>query len=161
MTDQPRPRIVVGVDGSEQSKEALRWAARIAAAEDATIDAVTVWQFPNSAGWSAVPNDFSPKAEMEKLLTQSVDDVFGAERPTGIRLRVFEGDTTHLLMNLSKDALMVVVGSRGHGGFAGLLLGSVSMKLAELSSCPVLVVHGDPTGESDAAAADETAQAPA
>ena len=145
MSDQPTeaPRIVVGVDGSEGSKQALAWAARIASAEHATIDAVTIWQYPNYAGLAAVPDSFSPKTEMEKLLTQSVDEVFGTQRPPDTRLHVFEGDTTHMLLNLTKEALMVVVGSRGHGGFAGLLLGSVSMKVAELASCPVLVVHGD------------------
>ena len=144
MTDESQAarRIVVGVDGSDESKQALRWAARIAAAEDATIDAVAAWHFP-VIGWSAVPQSFSPEADMEKLLTRTVDEAFGPERPKTIRLRVLEGEAAHMLLDVSDGALMVVVGSRGHGGFAGLLIGSVSMKLAELATCPVLVVHGD------------------
>ena len=153
MTDESPAarRIVVGVDGSEQSKRALRWGARIAAAEDATIVAVTAWHFP-ALGWSAVPEDFSPKADMEKLLTRTVDEVFGPERPKNMRLQALEGDAARILLVVIHGALMVVVGSRGHGGFAGLLLGSVSMKVAELATCPVLVVHGGaPEGEEHSA----------
>lgn len=144
MTEEPSgaPRIVVGIDGSAQSKAALRWAARIASAEHATIDAIAVWHLPTYFGFAALPEDFSPKADIEKLLTNSVDEVFGPERPTGMRLHVFEGDPARMLIEVSKGALMAVVGSRGYGGFTGLLLGSVSMKLAELATCPVLVVHG-------------------
>ncbi|HEU5268068.1 MAG TPA: universal stress protein [Jatrophihabitans sp.] len=136
------PRIVVGIDGSARSKEALRWAARIAAAENATIDAVAAWHLPTYFGFAALPEGFSPKADIEKLLTEAVDEVFGPDRPAGMRLHVFEGDPARMLIEVSKGALMAVVGSRGHGGFSGLLLGSVSMKLAELATCPVLVVHG-------------------
>ena len=143
MTDEAAaPRIVVGVDGSEQSKQALRWAARIAATEGATIDAVGVWEFPTSFGWAALPEGFVPKEDMDKLLTKVVDEVFGPERPKGMRLQTLEGDAAHILLTASESAFMIVVGSRGHGGFTGLLLGSVSAKLAELASCPVLVVHG-------------------
>ena len=148
MTDEPVPtrRIVVGVDGSEQSKQALRWAARIAAAEHATIDAVAAWHFPMPAVWAALPPGFTPQTDMEKVLTRTVDEVFGPDRPKGMRLHVFEADAARMLLDVSNGALMVVVGSRGHGGFAGLLLGSVSMKLAELATCPVLVVHGTAPG---------------
>jgi nucleotide-binding universal stress UspA family protein len=136
------PRIVVGIDGSAQSKQALRWAARIASAEHATIDVVSVWHLPTYFGFAALPEDFTPKADVEKLLTDAVDEVFGPDRPIGMRMHVFEGDPARILLEVSKGALMAIVGSRGHGGFAGVLLGSVSMKLAELATCPVLVVHG-------------------
>lgn len=137
-----RPFIVVGVDGSESSKLALRWAARIASAENARIDVVGAWEWPYGYGWAAVPVEYSPKDDLEKALTETVDEVFGCQRPDGLRIGVLEGDPARLLVELSKTALMVVVGSRGHGGFTGLLLGSVSRKVAELAKCPVLIAHG-------------------
>jgi nucleotide-binding universal stress UspA family protein len=138
----PQPRVVVGVDGSDGSKQALRWAARIAATENARIDAVSAWDFP-TVGWGALPSDYSPQSDIERLLAETVDEVFGVNRPADMRLATFEGNPAYTLVNVSKGALMVVVGSRGHGGFAGVLLGSVSARVAELASCPVLVVHGE------------------
>jgi nucleotide-binding universal stress UspA family protein len=137
------PRIVVGVDGSKQSKQALRWAARIAATTGARIDAIAAWQFPVGYGWGAVPLEWSPGQDMEKVLTESVDEVFGGDRPEDMRLAVHEGGAARVLLEESEGALMLVVGSRGHGGFAGMLLGSVSASVAEHANCPVLVVHGD------------------
>jgi nucleotide-binding universal stress UspA family protein len=141
--DNTPTRIVVGVDGSTPSKQALRWAARIAAASHARIDAVAAWQFPPSFGWSVVPNDWSPHADTERNLTETVDEVFGADRPANMRLTAREGNSTAILLDESDGALMLIVGSRGHGGFAGLLLGSVSAAVAEHANCPVLVVHGE------------------
>jgi nucleotide-binding universal stress UspA family protein len=135
-------RIVVGVDGSEPSKQALRWAARIAKAEGAHLDAIAAWEFPTSLGWSAAPMGYSPKPDIEKSLTETVDEVFGPNRPADMVLRSFEGSAANVLLTVGKGALMIVVGSRGHGGFMGLLLGSVSAKVAEHATCPVLVVHG-------------------
>ena len=136
-------RIVVGVDGSTQSKQALRWAASAAKASGAIIDAVAAWEYPANFGWVTVPNDWNPGTAMEKALSATVDEVFGTDRPVGMRLSVVEGYPTAVLLDASKDALMLIVGSRGHGGFAGLLLGSVSASVAEHATCPVLVVHGD------------------
>ena len=139
----PPLRIVVGVDGSEESKHALRWAARLAASLDARIDVISAWQYPTYYGWGAYPLEWNPGADMEKQLTATVDEVFGEKRPQAIRLFVQEGSAAHILIQEAHGALMVVVGSRGHGGFTGLLLGSVSSAVAEHASCPVLVVHGD------------------
>ena len=135
-------RVVVGVDGSEQSKLALSWAVRISARAGASIDAVTAWHFPINSGWGYVPDAWDPQADATKCLTDSVDEAFGAERPTGLRLLVREGLPAKVLLDESKGATMLIVGSRGHGGFAGLLLGSVSASCAEHATCPVLVVHG-------------------
>lgn len=137
------PRVVVGVDGSEQSKQALRWAAPFAASVHARLDAVAAWQFPVGYGWGSVPLEWSPGQDMEKVLTETVDEVFGSERPEDMRLAVREGNPARVLLEESEGAVMLVVGSRGHGGFAGLLLGSVSASVAEHASCPVLVVHGE------------------
>lgn len=136
-------RVVVGIDGSPQSKQALRWAASFAATTGARIDAIAAWHYPVSYGWSAVAMDWNPEKDTEKALTEAVDEVFGAHRPTGIHLAVRSGYPATVLLDAAKGATMVVVGSRGHGGFGGMLLGSVSAAVAEHATCPVLVVHGD------------------
>lgn len=138
-------RIVVGVDGSEGSKQALRWAARVAEMTGARIDAVTAWELTSLYGWgalAAIPALHSPQADIEKSLTETVDEVFGADRPANMRIKVLEGPVAKTLLTVSERALMLVVGSRGLGGFTGMLLGSVSAKVAEHATCPVLVVHG-------------------
>lgn len=139
------PRIVVGVDGSEQSQLALSWAARISTTTGASIDAVKAWHFPASSGWGYVPDAWNPETDATECLTGSVDEAFGADRPPGLRLLVREGLPAKVLLDESKGATMLIVGSRGHGGFAGLLLGSVSSSCAEHATCPVLVVHGGQT----------------
>lgn len=138
-----RKRIVVGVDGSDPSKDALRWAARLAPVIDADIEAVLTWEYPTNYGWSPpYPDDWRPDLDAGKLLESTVNEVFGDERPAGMTTTVSEGGASRELLLASKDAEMLVVGSRGHGGFAGLLLGSVSSTCAEHAPCPVLVVHG-------------------
>ena len=134
---------MVGVDGSGQSKAALRWAARFLAITGGRIDAVIAWHPPASFGWSYVPGDWNPEKDAEKVLSRAVDEVFGADRPLGMQLIVREGNPAKVLLDASRDADLLVVGSRGHGGFAGLLLGSVSAHCAEHATLPVLVVHGN------------------
>jgi nucleotide-binding universal stress UspA family protein len=136
-------RIVVGVDGSEPSKSALRWAARFATMSGATIEAVLAWQPPVSYGGAYPPADWRPDQDAEVILASTVSEVFGDERPAGIRLIVEEGNAAAVLLDHSTGAELLVTGSRGHGGFAGLLLGSVSSHCAEHATCPVLVVHGE------------------
>jgi nucleotide-binding universal stress UspA family protein len=138
-----RRRIVVGVDESDESKQALRWAGQLAKWTGAELDVVSAWQLPVGYGWGAVPLEWSPTVDLEKRIGHVVDEVFGTERPATVNVIVREAGPSPLLIEHSKGALMVVVGSRGLGGFAGLLLGSVSAKVAEHAQCPVLVVHGD------------------
>ena len=134
-------RIVVGVDGSEPSKAALQWAARISAVTGNAIDAVIAWQPPPTYGWAYLDPTWRPDQWAEKTLTEVVDEVFGFERPPGLRLIVERGNPAKVLLDHSKGADLLVVGSRGHGGFVGLLLGSVSANCAEHAQCPVLVMH--------------------
>ena len=136
-------RIVVGVDGSRPSKLALSWAVRISATTGASIDVVTAWHFPVNFGWGYVPDEWNPIADATKCLAGTVEETLGAERPTGLRLLVRQGLAAQVLLDESKGAAMLIVGSRGHGGFSGLLLGSVSANCAEHATCPVLVIHGD------------------
>lgn len=136
-------RIVVGVDGSEPSKEALRWAARISSATGAGITAVMTWTVSPVYGDTYFPDNWDPKGDASRVLTETVDAAFdGIDKPADIDLVVAQGQPSKVLLEEGADAQMIVVGSRGHGGFKGLLLGSVSSTVAAHSKCPVLVVHG-------------------
>lgn len=143
MTTTQRTRIVVGVDGSEQSKRALRWAGRLAIDFDADLHVIGAWQVPVGYGWTLIPDGWDPAGDTEKALLGTVDEVFHAQRPQRVSVTAREGNAAHILIEESQRAVLVVVGSRGHGGFAGLLLGSVSAAVAEHAACPVVVVHGD------------------
>lgn len=142
VTSRP-PRVVVGVDGSDQSVSALRWGAAFAKATGARLDAVIAWHWDTGYGATYLPADFNPADDADKVLTDAVDSVFGPDRPETMRLSVQQGQPARVLLDESEGALILVVGSRGHGGFMGLLLGSVSASVAEHATCPVLVLHGD------------------
>lgn len=146
-----RPRVVVGVDGSPESKAALRWAGAMTHRTGAIIDAVTVWSIPVTFGWdSAGLYGIDWQADAEKSLIATVDSVFGADRPAGLRTFTLDGDPAHKLIEHAAGAQMLVLGSRGRGGFKGLLLGSVSSKCAAHATCPVLIVHADDEPPADA-----------
>lgn len=143
------PRIVVGVDGSPASKEALRWAARLAPHWGARIDALAVWESLSTYGWSSLPPLMPPHPQIEKALIEAVDEVFGADRPADLTTRVVSGAAPASLVYASRGALLMILGSRGLGGVPGLLLGSVSRRAAELAECPVLVVHDPARNEGE------------
>jgi nucleotide-binding universal stress UspA family protein len=132
---------VVGVDGSTPSKAALRFAQRLALATGASLDVIGGWAWPNAIAMADVALDYSPRDDIEKELTRSVDEVFGADRGTDVTVRAVQGDPARVLIDESRGALMLVVGSRGLGGFRSLLLGSVSARVAAHATCPVLIVH--------------------
>ncbi len=136
-----RHRIVVGADGSASSIDALRWAAQIAAQTGAEITAIICWQYPQSygmsGGWSS---GWDPAADAAQVLASSLTTAFGDERPDGLRTCVSGGHPAQVLVDASVGADMLVVGSRGHGGFVGLLIGSVSAYCAEHGQCPVVVL---------------------
>jgi nucleotide-binding universal stress UspA family protein len=139
-----RRHVVVGIDGSVHSKAALRLAADMAQRTGAPIEAVLVWERPRAYGWDVaeiVGMDWA--GEAQKALTEVVDEVFGPTRPSGLRTVAVEGDAAHQLIKRARGAELLVVGCRGRGGFAGLLLGSVSSKCAAHAPCPVLIVHPD------------------
>jgi nucleotide-binding universal stress UspA family protein len=138
------PRIVVGVDGSTSSVLALKWAANYAAAVGATIEAVSAWHTADEWGFGGLlPFDWDPEKVASEILEAAIVKAYNDERPANLITSVREGRASQVLLDAGKGADMIVVGSRGHGGFVGMLLGSVSAALAEHSSCPVLVVHGD------------------
>jgi nucleotide-binding universal stress UspA family protein len=141
-------RILIGVDGSESSKRALQWGHFLAGTTGAYLEAIIVAPIAPAyawagAFWGAAPGESDLTGAADKLLTSTIDEVFGSERPAELVLSVAQGGAAEILLARGKSAQMIVVGSRGHGGFAGLLMGSVSAAVAEHASCPVLVVHGD------------------
>lgn len=139
--DHKRPLIVVGIDGSDSSQEALRAAIRLAEPLNSSVEAITAWSQPIAAtGYSISPQpDWSEDAR--DTVETTADVVFGKNRPEWFSTAVREGNPARVLISESAGTEMLVVGSRGHGGFAGLLLGSVSAECAEHARCPVLVVH--------------------
>ncbi len=137
-------RVVVGVDGSPSSLAALKWGAQVAATLGATVHAVIAWQYPTTYGAAVYLGDWRPDVDAEKVLEEALDEAFGAQRPPGLVTSVAPGTAREVLLEASRGAQLLVVGSRGHGGFAGLLLGSVSAACAEHAYCAVLVARGNP-----------------
>jgi len=136
------PTIVVGVDGSDSSQRALRWAADQAKLTGARLDVVTTWEYPPTLGWAPpYPSDFDPDQDARKALQKTVDTVLGADPGMAVELTVTEGHPSYVLVQAAAHAALLVVGSRGHGAFAGMLLGSVSEYCAAHSPCPVVVVR--------------------
>ncbi len=139
-------RIIVGVDGSEGSKTALRWAMTQARLTGATVEAVTTWQDPlvfgYSYGWNTAPFDGERFAVvMAKVLDDTIADMSGElGAPVTVLARVVQGHPAQALLDAANGAKMLVVGSRGHGTFAGTVLGSVSQHCVQHASCPVVVV---------------------
>jgi nucleotide-binding universal stress UspA family protein len=142
MTTIDRPRIVVGVDGSPESEAALRWAKHLATTEDADVEVVSAWSYPVGDGWSALPVDLSLEKEMERIALDTVRTVYGAESPEHVHVTTVEGHPAKAILDRGEGAHTIVVGSRGLGGFSRILLGSVSERVAEHATVPVLVVHG-------------------
>jgi nucleotide-binding universal stress UspA family protein len=135
-------RIVVGVDGSEYSKDALRWAARQAQYMAASVEAVAAWQYPVFFGWSpAWPQDPDIADFTAQALDQAVAEVISADHPGWLRTRVAEGHAGKVLVGESAGADLLVVGSRGYGGIADALLGSVSTYCVHHARCPVTVIR--------------------
>ena len=139
--------IVVGIDGSESSLDALDYALDLAESMQRPVEAIAVWHMPPFVYGGYYPlMDWTPEDDATKVLDRAAEAVFGAERPGWFRQTAVEGRAAPVLIAASEDAEMLVLGSRGHGGFAGLLLGSVSAACAEHAKCPVLVVHDRDAG---------------
>jgi nucleotide-binding universal stress UspA family protein len=143
----PEHRIVVGVDGSASSKAALRWALRQAHLTGAVVEAVTAWQFPVVYGYPAPMMD---GVDFKGLATQVVKDAI-AEAGSGdgadpIYYKVVEGNAAAALLTESAGADLLVVGSRGHGGFVEALLGSTGQHCVHHARCPVVMIRDSVTG---------------
>ncbi|TMM35529.1 MAG: universal stress protein [Actinobacteria bacterium] len=137
--------IVVGVDGSPGSRKALTWAAAEAMDHGANLVVLNVWEHTllPPAGSVSVSERYVPdpsQATAEDLL-QIIKEELGEEPPVLVQPRVKQGRPAKVLIEDSADADLLVVGPRGHGGFAGLVLGSVSQHVAAYAKCPVTVVR--------------------
>ncbi len=139
------PGILVGVDGSEASRSALDYAAQIAPKLGLPLHVLVVWDYPTlmwGDAYSYSVGTFEAlKADAEQIAADEVARVFPEEPPEWITSSARQGSAARTLIEASRGASMLVVGSRGHGGFAGLLLGSVSSACASHAHCPILVVR--------------------
>ena len=136
----PGGRIVVGIDGSAQSLAALRRGARMAERLGCSLVGVTVWDFPPSWPGYAM-GGWDPERDAHAIAREAATEVFGEQPPSWFSSVVRSGSAARQLIAESEDAEMLIVGSRGLGGFTGLLLGSVSRSVVEHADCPVLVIH--------------------
>jgi nucleotide-binding universal stress UspA family protein len=141
------PRIVAGVDGSPSSMSALRWAIGQAVLTGAAVDAVIAWTYPaldGGYGWAAAGAgpDFDFKDVAAKILTEAVSGTLDSASDVCVRTQVTEGIPAQVLLDACDGADLLVVGSRGHGGFTEALLGSVSQHCVHHAHCPVVVIRG-------------------
>ena len=137
-------KIVVGVDGSESSHEALTWAVAEAKLHGQPLEALMAWGYLDQHHVPAEARYFEPdydEADARAALDRYVTDVLGPEASGEVELRPTCDLPARALLDAGKDAELLVVGARGRGGFAGLLLGSVSQKVLHQATCPVAVVR--------------------
>jgi nucleotide-binding universal stress UspA family protein len=150
------PAVVVGVDGSAGAREALRWALAEARLRRSPLVAVHAWMFGYIGGsvegypywggslgsYTSIGVDLSDlHRAAEDLLERALAEVAGEAGDVEIERRVVQGAAAEVLVSVAVPGDLLVVGSRGHGGFAGLLLGSVSQQCVHHAACPVVVVH--------------------
>ncbi len=135
------PSVVVGVDGSEASLEALRYAVQQAGLVHGTVTVVAAWQYPMSYGWTVVPSGFDVEADTRAMAEDAVRRTAGDQPSVPVDISVVEGHPAATLLQAAQDADLLVVGSRGHGAFAGMLLGSVSSYCAQHAPCPIVIVR--------------------
>jgi nucleotide-binding universal stress UspA family protein len=148
-------RVVVGVDGSETSREALRWAADEALAHGSTLHVVHAWDVPpigagigKATGRRVAGATDGQREAAEQLLRDVVKEELEGHALTDVRTSIGRGSAASVLLEAAQGADLLVVGSRGLGGFAGLLLGSVSSKMTHHAACPVVIVR--PAAPEDA-----------
>jgi nucleotide-binding universal stress UspA family protein len=132
-------KIVVGIDGSEQSKDALRFAVEEAEVHGARVFCVHAWTLPipPPADYPALVKELQEAAERQ--LESTVEEVLDKGNVVRVDRAAVEGPAATVLLDAAADADLIVVGSRGHGGFERLLLGSVSDQVARHAPCPVLI----------------------
>ena len=138
-------RVVVGVDDSPGGRAALRFAAEESARRGAELHVICAWSMPGGhLGHAAVPGPLRDAVyeDTQSVLDRLAGEVLEKESRVPCVLAVGEPPPARALIEASRNADVVVVGSRGHGGFSGLLLGSVSAQVVHHAHCPVIVVRG-------------------
>ena len=164
------PAVVVGIDGSPGAHEALAWAVAEARLRKAPLRVVHAWMFGYVGGsvsgvpfWGGSFDSYTSQGldvselhhAAEELVDRAIADL--GEEGSGLEIegRVVQGAPAQALLDETTPTDLLVVGSRGHGGFADLLLGSVSTQCVHHATCPVVVVHpAKPAGTGDGAAAE-------
>ena len=137
--------VIVGVDGSPPSTSALAWAARYAHAAGASLRAVLAWHYPSAAGLPPVGHTPEPvRSQVEEsryeILDKAIESACRDLPAMQVDRKVIYGHPAQALIDESRNADLLVVGSKGHGGFTGMMLGSVSTHCVHHASCPVTVV---------------------
>lgn len=143
------PHIVVGIDDSPGARRALNWAAREARLHGVRLDVIHVWAIPAQwaqgygVEWTIDVAELGGDAQSvaEGLVDAMLDE---SERPERMNVAAIEGNASSVLLEASKAADMLVVGTRGRGGFTRLLLGSVSNAIVHHAVCPVVVIPAEP-----------------
>jgi nucleotide-binding universal stress UspA family protein len=145
----PALQVIVGVDGSAQSVLALSWVCRRAQTCGDVIRAVCAWSLGASGeDWTSLPGAKAEGQQRAENALEAAVDLVRREQPSAdIETLVVEGPAAHVLVQMSANADLLVVGSRGHGGFKELLLGSVSSQCVHHSRCPVTVVRHSDDGQ--------------
>jgi nucleotide-binding universal stress UspA family protein len=139
-------KIVVGVDGSASSNAALRWALYEARLRGVQLEAVHAFALPEvsttSQAMHLIETDFAPyRAAGAEIVDKALSEAGAAAEPVELERSVVEGPPAAALLDAVREGDLLVVGSRGRGGFAGLLLGSVSEQCAHHAPCPVVIVR--------------------
>lgn len=141
--------IVVGVDGSPNSERALNWAMKEAAAHHAPLTVLAVHEV-SKGYWSSGPVTGPADDGLLEKLRRSAEEMtataatgIGGAGPASVNVRALSGFAAKELIDASQGADLVVVGSRGGGGFTRLLMGSVSSQVIDHAACPVVVVPHD------------------
>jgi nucleotide-binding universal stress UspA family protein len=139
--------VVVGVDGSAESIAALRWAARYATAAGARVRALLAWHYPGAVGgpppgMAPEPVHDQTEAQMHETLDAAIARAYEGQETAGVEKSTAYGHPAQALIEESREADLLVVGRQGHGGFTGMLVGSVSIHCVTGAFCPVVVVRG-------------------
>jgi nucleotide-binding universal stress UspA family protein len=141
--------ITVGIDGSAHSARALEWAIKEAAVRHAPVTVLTVHSVPMS-GWTGnpimLPQDAADQEKAQRAaeeMTLKAASQLGAAQPSSVTVRAISGYPVQELIDASRTADLLVVGSRGAGGFARLMIGSVSSQVVHHAHCPVVVVPSE------------------
>ncbi|GAA3352974.1 universal stress protein [Saccharopolyspora gregorii] len=133
--------VVVGIDGSDESGRALRWAADYVTKVGGLVHAIAVWHQPVQFGYRLPTPDSELEARARELLDGTTEAVQREFPDVDIRPRLIRGHVVDELVGLSPQADMMVLGNKGHGAFTGMMVGSVALKLVHHARCPLLVVR--------------------
>jgi nucleotide-binding universal stress UspA family protein len=148
-------RIVVGVDGSVPSNAALAWAVTQARLTGSELEAVTAWDFPATYGFAVPVTD----VDLADLATEVSDNALAGVAASAGQLKITrtirQGNAAQVLIEESAGANLLVIGSRGHGGFVEALLGSVGQHCVHHATCPVVVIRDSVTGAPSSSAHDQ------